>query len=539
MHSAACRPWAGFSLLFLSTHLLAAPAPSVEERLARLEARTAAAERRAAAAETDAARLRREVERLNSQFAVNSSLPTQLQLSLSERIAQIETRQQSLETRTSTLASSVDSIEDLTEGFSFGAYARSGMMTNGSGGGRGGPNVTPAGSIGGSVGRLGNEVDTYVEAKFSKETQASNGTRSKYMFAIADGVETPNDWTSGDSSLNVRQVYAELSHLASFQDIPMLRDATIWAGKRFDRDNYDIHWLDRGIVFLAGTGGGIYDVRPTDGWRLNASLMSRSYGDFGTETNKDIRTYVATLNQYFDDDRWQLMLSAISSGQNNDKLNGDKRKLSDEDSRVNKAGFSPGEKGWHGMFAYHRPDFFGGEGFFKTALLYGKGLGGEVNTIGGDGELLDEAETLRLAIYGHTRLNDDWRIAPALIAEKSKNRYVPDDDYNYLTFNVRLANELSSNFEMLYEFTWQTMDLDARGYDGRQMANGDFWKITFAPTFKAETGDFFTRPELRLFATYMNWSKDLDNFSKTDDFGQKGFKSGGVWQLGVQMETWF
>ena len=124
-------------------------------------------------------------------------------------------------------------------------------------------------------------------------------------------------------------------------------------------------------------------------------------------------------------------------------------------------------------------------------------------------------------------------LLPALIAEQSKDRYVPGDDYRYMTLNVRLANELSSNFEMQYELSWQTMDLDALGYDGRQSANGDYWKFTFAPTFKARTGDFFIRPELRLFATYMNWSRDLDSFSATDDFGQKGFKSGGNWQLAI------
>jgi len=521
-----------FALLFSTTNLLAEPALTVEERLAQLEARTATAEKRAATAETDAVQLHKEVERLKSQLAVNSASPTATQLPLGERVTRIETRQQSMEQRTSTLASSVDSIQDVTQGFSFSAYARSGMMTDGGGAGRGGPNITPAGSIGGSVGRLGNEVDTYAEAKFAKQSQADNGTRSKYLFEIADGVETPNDWTAAQSSLNVRQSYAELSHLASFQNTPMLRDATLWAGKRFDRDNYDIHWLDRGIVFLAGTGGGIYDVRLADDWRINASLMSRSYGDFGTEENKDIRSYVATLNQFFDDGRWQLMLNGIASSQNDARLMAG-------GTRLNASGFSPAESGSHGLFAYHRPDFFGREGYFKAALLYGKGLGAEVSNIGADGDLLEQAQTLRLALYGHTRLNDDWRIAPTLIAEHSQDRYVPGDDYRYLTLNVRLANELSRNFEMQYELSWQTMDLDARGYAGRHTADGDYWKLTLAPTFKLQTGDFFTRPELRLFATYMNWSRNLDNFSSTDDFGQKGFRSGGVWQLGVQMETWF
>src|SRR5471032_3412070 len=440
-----------FALLFSTTNLLAEPTLTVEERLAQLEARTATAEKRAAAAETDVVQLHREVERLKSQLAINASVPTAVQLPLGERVAQIETRQQSMEQRTSTLASSVNSIQDVTQGFSFSAYARSGMMTDGGGAGRGGPNITPAGSIGGSVGRLGNEVDTYMEAKFSKQSQADNGTRAKYLFEIADGVETPNDWTAAQSSLNVRQSYAELSHLASFQNTPMLRDATLWAGKRFDRDNYDIHWLDRGIVFLAGTGGGIYDVHLAEDWRINASLMSRSYGDFGTEENKDIRSYVATLNQFFDEGRWQVMLNGISSGQNDASLNDKSRQELARDTRVNKSGFSPATSGAHGMLAYHRPDFFGQEGYFKAALLYGQGLGAEVNSIGSDGDLLDQAQTLRLALYGHTRLNQDWRIAPTLITEQSKNRYVPGDDYRYTTLNVRLANELTSNFEMQYE----------------------------------------------------------------------------------------
>jgi sucrose porin len=67
MRSEVYRPLAGFSLLVLSTQLFAAPAQSIEERLARLEARTSSAEARAsmADADADAARLRQKVEHLN------------------------------------------------------------------------------------------------------------------------------------------------------------------------------------------------------------------------------------------------------------------------------------------------------------------------------------------------------------------------------------------------------------------------------------------------------------------------------------------
>jgi sucrose porin len=191
------------------------------------------------------------------------------------------------------------------------------------------------------------------------------------------------------------------------------------------------------------------------------------------------------------------------------------------------------------MLANHQKTFFGREGFFKTALLYGQGLGAEVKNVGSDGELIDDARALRLALYGETPLTSDWRIGPSLLAEQSKDRYVKGDDYRWLTLNVRLANKINSNFEMAYEMSWQTMNLDPKGYLQRNAVDGNFWKFTVAPTFKLDVGDLLTRPELRVFASYMNWSSDLDRFSTNDSFGMSDFQAGGVWQYGIQMETWF
>jgi sucrose porin len=70
--------------------------------------------------------------------------------------------------------------------------------------------------------------------------------------------------------------------------------------------------------------------------------------------------------------------------------------------------------------------------------------------------------------------------------------------------------------------------------------SGDFYKLTFAPTFKV--GDVFdikARPEIRFFVTWMNWDKALDRYAINDDFGSKGFTAGGNWNFGVQTEIWF
>ena len=488
---------------------------SLEERLAALEARASAAERRASAAEQQAQATALELQRLKSGAALPASSPA-----LDARLAQVEAAlEQQQETSEST--------SNLSDGFSFHGYARSGLLVGeGLGGGRGGPYVTPAGSVGGAVGRLGNEDDTYMRIDLSKEAQAQNGTRSKFTVSIADGVETSNDWTAEESSLNVRQAYAELSELAAFKGNPMLENATLWAGKRYDRDTFDIHWLDSDVVYLAGTGGGIYDVQLGDGWRSNFSLMGRDYGDFSASGgDADVESYILTANQFFADDRWQWMVNAIGAKKN--------------DSRSNAAGLTPADSGVQSMLAHHQKDFFGREGFFKTALLYGQGLGAEVKNLGADGELLDDAQALRLALYGQTPLASGWRIAPSLLAEQSQDRYVDGDDYSWLTLNLRLAQEINSNFEMVYEMSWQTMDLDPMGYQARNAVDGDFWKLTVAPTFRPDMGDFFTRPELRVYASLMDWSSELDGYSGSDAFGQDGFQSGGLWQFGVQMETWF
>ncbi len=537
---------AAASLLLLSPLVLAAPGGlTLEQRMAQLESRVVAAERRAANAEAEVKRLRQEGQTgSTTAFKAATTDPAAAtrpaaavtvvtnagQLSLDERVARIEAQQHSVGVTPAP-------VKRADSGFKFGAYARSGFLANGDKAGRGGSGVTPAGSIGGHVGRLGNEPDTYMEAKFSQEQQVENGTRWKYFLMLADGVQTPNDWTAQESNLNVRQAYAELGNLVSFKSSPTLRDATLWAGKRFDRDNFDVHWLDRDIVFLAGTGAGIYDVKPTSDWRLNGSLMTRSYGDFGLENGKDTRTYIGTLNQFFDEGRWQVMTSGITAGQNDGRLA--QPGAGGNDHRVNRGGQTPADKGLHTAFTYSQNDFFGREGLFKTSLLYGRGLGAELSQVGGDGDLLDNAQSLRLAFYGHTRLSPFWRVAPAVIAERGSNRYMPGDHYRYVTTNLRFSNDITRNFEMQYELTFQNMDIDARGYAGRGIADGNFWKATIAPTFKAQTGDYFLRPELRVFASYMNWTSGLDTFSSSDDFGQPGFKSGGVWQVGTQMEVWF
>ncbi|RRC36842.1 carbohydrate porin, partial [Escherichia coli] len=102
-------------------------------------------------------------------------------------------------------------------GFEFHGYARSGLLMNdAASGSKSGPYLTPAGETGGSVGRLGNEGDTYVETVFEHKKTLESGATTRFKVMLADGQKTYNDWSANSSDLNVRQVVAELGNLPDF-----------------------------------------------------------------------------------------------------------------------------------------------------------------------------------------------------------------------------------------------------------------------------------------------------------------------------------
>ncbi|TDO10555.1 MULTISPECIES: carbohydrate porin [Halomonas] len=476
-----------------------AQSSDLEQRLAELEARIAAAEQRADAAEKRA-------KLAEQQAAAKAPGAPRVE----ERLAKVE-RQVSGE-----------------EGFSFNTYARSGLLIGKDGkSAEGGPYVTPAGSLGGAVGRLGNEPDTYVEMIFNYKMRFDNGAKARYTTMLADGTTTSNDWTAEESNLNVRQVYAEFSDLPSFTGV--FEKASIWAGKRFDRDNFDIHWLDSDIVFLSGTGAGIYDMQLADNWKSSLSLYGRSFSNFPVTSESpgldsgDTDNLILTSNNYFGN--WQWMVNGMSAADNEERDIGE--------------GQEAAESGFHTMVAYHGDSFFGlGEGNFKAAVLHGQGLGAEVKGIGARGDLTEDATATRVALYGTTYVAPKWRVAPALLAETSEDRYVDGDQYDWATLNIRLANELTQNFEMQYEASYQWMDLDPQGLDGRTAVDGDYTKFTIAPTFKPQVGGFWQRPEIRLFASWSDWDEELNDYSADDSFGSDEF-TGSLWTFGVQTEVWF
>ena len=246
-----------------------------------------------------------------------------------------------------------------------------------------------------------------MEANLLKTQTFADGSWARYKLMLADGVETSNDWTASDSSLNTRQVFAEIGNLASF-DGPF-KNAVLWAGKRFDRDNFDIHWLDSDVVFLAGTGGGVYDVQLADSWKANFSLRARLRRH---QRQRSLRH--RELHPHHEQPRWQLAVDGerpLRQGQR------------DPHQRWRR-GQRSGEQGAHTLLAYHADSFFGINPGFQGGGAVWSWPGCRAQGLGSDSELLPDADAVRLAVFGATDLAPRWRIAPALLAEQSKDRYV-------------------------------------------------------------------------------------------------------------------
>jgi len=118
---------------------------------------------------------------------------------------------------------------------------------------------------------------------------------------------------------------------------------------------------------------------------------------------------------------------------------------------------------------------------------------------------------------------------------------------NFYGAAIRPVYWISDNIAIQGQAAVQYVD-NVRGYSGTNAFgnSGTMGIFTIAPTIKPK-GGYFTRPELRLFATYSIWSNSLKG--TTTPIGEGGNTSGASapynhgqnqgWLIGSQMEIWF
>jgi maltoporin len=480
-------------------------------------------------------------------------------------------------------------LKSLTRNFAFSAYIRAGVQFNGNGGG-GNFNFNPPDSGGADSGRprLGNENDVYMELTWFQAHLLGDSPDvmdvSMTFTPSIRYVQSRSTFTSGhggvensgnDFDFVMRQAFLEMSNV--FKSAP---EITFWGGQRF-YDRFNIDPMDYYFLDTSGYGAGVKNIDLGFGklylgyiGGLNASEISPSIGTFYKHTIdvriKDINIGFGTLMPVLIGN-FEKGTTFTQSYDNNGNI-------------VNLANPLHADSAWGigGGLVY---DLRFGAGtnnnWLQIYALFGRGAtnfsaGTDLGTITGaenyfvfkhpgilPGETINVGQVINKAHVFRVGAQYFWAPAPVFSLsawafwEQSNDGFfvagtnaagvnkVVSGNRNIWQFGIRPAFWIADNFAIQGQAfgSYQDNNRTSPGTNsfGRSGTMGVF---TIAPTLKPK-GGYFTRPELRVFATYSIWTPSLQGATTPIQEGGNDYAppyNGNTdhgWLFGTQVEWYF
>lgn len=406
--------------------------------------------------------------------------------------------------------SKIEKLEQQVGTFEFHGYFRSGYGLNSVGG----QQVAFEAPGAGAKYRLGNEAETYGELIFvnnwvnpehnsdkawfrSEFMVEANATNSANYANFANGI--------GNDQFRLREAFVQAGNVMESQP-----DAKFWAGERYYRrehiDINDFYPLD-----MSGYGAGVEDLNLGIG-KLAVAFLSGARPDIVTQngnyakSNIDVRFYdlkgpVGLWSGWFD--------FANAKG-----------------GKTTTGNLIPTTNGYAFGLRHQRLEWHGG----YNSLEVGYGTGAASNFASSiDDPTPFINSTARLVVTEHLLLqpNERFAIMPIFVYQRTKDGN-PQHDWNqWVSFGARPEVFFTKHISLAFEAGFDHTHSPGQ-YDG--------WlrKYTIAPQIGAGR-KFFSRPVLRAFLTYANWSD-----------GFRGFVGGTPYQnrtsgltYGVQAEHWW
>lgn len=347
--------------------------------------------------------------------------------------------------------------------------------------------------------RLGNEGDTGLEVYVGKTFENADGVKYKFGYM-------PNKW--GTSNIGTVQAFGEISGLA------VAPEAKFWVGQRRLRVQ-DVHVVDH---FLMNSGeyqgAGVMDLN------VGKAKVGLTVSSGDTFDNKLAAGASAS--------KINLDVGGIETN-----AGGTVRVLA---TSVNTSGF--GSNGGHGISAVHNQANFLTTGLTNSLFL--QTSSGLAKITGEFVSLTPAAGATAASIFGvkSTRIADsiNWQKGPFGGQAIAGYQTSKADNQSFTTKDTSVGGRVSyafnNNFKLLAE-----AGITSRKFSDGQPAQ-QLNKFTIAPTI-ATGGDFWSRPELRLYVTRANWNTAAAN-ANLGSFG-----SGATGPLkgqtlaGVQYEIWW
>ncbi|AKL11819.1 Maltoporin precursor [Phytobacter ursingii] len=367
------------------------------------------------------------------------------------------------------------------------------------------------------LGRLGNETDTYGELELGSEVYKKDDVSfylDSMVSMVSDG-SNDNETTIGDDAqFGLRQLNLQIKGL-----IPNDPNAVIWGGKRYYQ-RHDLHIIDTKYWNISGSGAGVenYTVGPgavSVAWiRGDANDV-----DYRVDNDNDVNINYIDV-RYAGWKPWSGAWTEFGidyAMPNPTKKQKEYGGLYEADDGVMVTGEIS-------------QDMFGG--YNKLVLQYAnKGLAQNMVSQGGGWydmwHYVNDASGYRVINTGLIPITSKFSLNHVLT-------YGSANDITEYTDKTRLVSLVG---RAQYQMTNYVRLIGEVGgfYQKDDYKNGTHYKqsgekYTFAVGL-ADGPEFMSRPELRVFASYLNDSENGKSF-------EDGTKNN-TWNFGVQVEAWW
>lgn len=415
-------------------------------------------------------------------------------------------------------------------GFEYSGYFRSGWSTSSNG--------APASYAIGSLGRLGQENSTWYDL-ILKQRIYSEGDRSAKAVIMLDGnvgQQYSLGWfdSTSDNLLQFKDIY-----LTTKGFLPFAKDADFWVGKH-TLPVYEIQMLDwKSYMSDSGAGVGLENWRVGPGMidlaLTRTDVKAHSINYLTTGLTQQVNSNSFDLN-YKDIPLWRdAKLELFGRYTMANKTDDNHRNEDDGD-------YYSVKNAWYGGVIL-RHDLNRG-GFNELTLqaannsvASGFSLLSSANpSFGYNDEYYGEhtnGKAYRLISQGENYLSDDVIMAHSLVYSQGNDIYDyytgPHTDFKTLRAVVRPAYIWDEHNQTGVELGWFNQNNQSAGVDYHESG----YKTTLYHAFKVATSLLRSRPEIRVYGTYLKSNdNEISQFRFNDEKNDQ-------FSVGVQTEVWW
>jgi maltoporin len=390
--------------------------------------------------------------------------------------------------------------------FEFHGYLRSGFGINE----RGGQQIAFQAPGAPAKYRLGNEAETYAEMIFVNNWINKERDPNKAWFktevlimAITENLESFDP----SSDFRFREAFAQAGNILPGRFKP----AKVWAGERYYM-RQQIYTNDFWYTDMSGYGAGIEDIPVGTGKAAFAWIGSANPTTVTAQGNVPKRTTDLRLYDF-----------KVPGGRGGAWYNYSYAKV----GQLDNGDFYPSANGHAVGLEHKRIELLGG--YNQLTFQYGTGAASNlVATAQPPTVFWQDAKTLLINDHLLFEFDEKFSIMPTALFGWHQDGTPDEPGFKWVSFGAQPVYFINKHFSLAFD----------AGFDYVKDGNGEFsgWlrKFTFAPQI-TPLPEFWSRPSLRAFITYANWSDGLVGFVGGDAY--KNRKSG--LSAGVQVETWW